>query len=57
MMQRILGSTNSRVVPLGLGGMPLSLDRRPPEAQAMEVIQTFLDEIGKTAPSLICKSL
>jgi aryl-alcohol dehydrogenase-like predicted oxidoreductase len=26
--------------------MPLSLDRRPPEAQAMEVIQTFLDAGG-----------
>ena len=46
MMQRTLGSSPYQVVPLGLGGMPLSLDRRPPEAQAIVVIDTFLEAGG-----------
>ncbi len=42
-----LGSTNTSISAIGLGGMPLSLSGRPPESQAIEVIHKAL-ELGVT---------
>ena len=39
---RQLGNTNIEVCAVGLGAMPLSLDGRPDEAQALDVIQAFV---------------
>jgi len=43
---RQLGNTNIEVFAVGLGAMPLSLDGRPDEAQAFDVIQAFVDGGG-----------
>ena len=43
---RQLGSTNIKVNPIGLGGMPLSIDGRPEEAQAYKVIEAFIEQGG-----------
>lgn len=44
--QRKLGSSGRSVTAIGLGAMPLSLDRRPDEATALAVIKAFLDGGG-----------
>ena len=44
--QRFLGNTGSQVMAIGLGAMPLSLERRPDEATAIEVIKAFIDGGG-----------
>jgi aryl-alcohol dehydrogenase-like predicted oxidoreductase len=44
--QRKLGRTGRSVTAIGLGAMPLSLDRRPDEETAMAVIKAFLDGGG-----------
>lgn len=38
-----LGNTDVTISAIGLGGMPMSLSSRPPEAQAIEVIHRALD--------------
>ncbi len=43
MKKRPLGNTGVQVGIIGLGGMPLSLDGRPPEEQAIRVIHRALD--------------
>ncbi len=39
-----LGTTERIISAIGLGGMPMSLNDRPPEAQAIQVIHTALDQ-------------
>ncbi len=46
-----LGNTNIGVYAIGLGAMPLSLDGRPDEAQAISVIETFVDGGGNLIDS------
>lgn len=41
-----LGNSGRQVMPIGLGAMPLSLDTRPDEATAFEVISAFIDGGG-----------
>lgn len=41
-MTRTLGSTGLKVAPIGLGGMPLSIQGRPDEQTALAVIAAFL---------------
>lgn len=43
---RPLGNTGRSVLAIGLGAMPLSLDRRPDEATALQVVKAFLDGGG-----------
>ncbi len=43
---RQLDNTNIEVYAIGLGAMPLSLDGRPDEAQALGVIEAFVDGGG-----------
>ena len=43
---RQLDNTNIEVYAIGLGAMPLSLDGRPDEAQALSVIKAFVDGGG-----------
>ncbi len=43
---RTLGNTNIEFFPIGLGAMPLSLEGRPNEAQALEVFNTFVNGGG-----------
>ena len=43
---RTLGSTSIEFFPIGLGAMPLSLEGRPNEAQALEVFNTFVNGGG-----------
>jgi aryl-alcohol dehydrogenase-like predicted oxidoreductase len=43
---RRLNNTNIEIFPIGLGAMPLSLEGRPSEAQAIEVINTFINGGG-----------
>ena len=43
MNTRELGRTGIRLFPIGLGGMPLSIQGRPDEAQALRVIGASLD--------------
>ena len=43
MLFKILGNTGVRVSAIGLGAMPLSLNNRPVEAQAVAVIHRALD--------------
>jgi aryl-alcohol dehydrogenase-like predicted oxidoreductase len=45
-MKRPLGNTGASVVPIGLGGMPLSIQNRPDEATALAVIAAFLERGG-----------
>jgi aryl-alcohol dehydrogenase-like predicted oxidoreductase len=45
-MKRDITGMNLSVNAIGLGAMPLSLDRRPDEAQALEVIRAFIDGGG-----------
>ena len=45
-MNRQLGNTNIEVCAIGLGAMPLSLEGRPDEAQALDVIEAFVDGGG-----------
>ncbi|BBA35388.1 aldo/keto reductase [Methylocaldum marinum] len=42
MTQREINGTGIRVVPIGLGAMALSIQGRPSEEQAFQVIETFL---------------
>jgi aryl-alcohol dehydrogenase-like predicted oxidoreductase len=44
--QRALGNTGKTVTVIGLGAMPLSLDNRPDEYTAMQVIKAFIDGGG-----------
>ncbi len=44
--QITLGNSGKLVMPIGLGAMPLSLDTRPDEATAIEVIKAFIDGGG-----------
>jgi aryl-alcohol dehydrogenase-like predicted oxidoreductase len=41
-MQRSIGHTKLAVAPIGLGGMPLSIQNRPDERTALRVIEAFL---------------
>ncbi len=41
--KRELGRTGIKVFPVGLGGMPLSIENRPDEARALEVLKASLD--------------
>lgn len=43
---RRLDKTNIEVYPIGLGAMPLSLENRPNEAQALNVIKAFINGGG-----------
>jgi aryl-alcohol dehydrogenase-like predicted oxidoreductase len=43
---RSLGSTGASAVAIGLGGMPLSIQNRPDERQALAVIAAFLERGG-----------
>ncbi|MBS1213378.1 MAG: aldo/keto reductase [Proteobacteria bacterium] len=43
MIYRQMGTTGIQVSALGLGAMPLSIEGRPEESQAVQVIETFLD--------------
>jgi aryl-alcohol dehydrogenase-like predicted oxidoreductase len=43
---RKLNNTNIEIYAIGLGAMPLSLDGRPDEAQALSVIEAFVDGGG-----------
>ncbi len=43
MKNKKLGNTNFNISPIGLGGMPLSLNGRPTESQAIAVIHRALD--------------
>jgi aryl-alcohol dehydrogenase-like predicted oxidoreductase len=45
-MKRPLGHTRLNVVPIGLGGMPLSIQNRPDERTALAVITAFLGDGG-----------
>jgi aryl-alcohol dehydrogenase-like predicted oxidoreductase len=45
-MQREINGTGLRVKAMGLGAMPLSIQGRPDESQAFEVIRTFLEAGG-----------
>ncbi len=45
-MKRALGNTGREVSPIGLGGMPLSIQGRPDEGTALKVIAAFLDGGG-----------
>ncbi len=45
-MLRELNATGIRLTAIGLGAMPLSLAGRPDEAQAFEVIRTFVERGG-----------
>ena len=41
-MRRVIGHTGLAVEPIGLGGMPLSIQGRPDERTALTVIEAFL---------------
>ena len=43
---RTLGNTSIEFFPIGLGAMPLSLEGRPNEAQALDVFNTFVNGGG-----------
>ena len=43
MKKRAIGKTGVEVFPIGLGGMPLSLDGRPGESEAIRVIHAALE--------------
>ena len=43
MSHRPLGSSGLSVAPIGLGGMPLSIDGRPSEAEGVKVVHAALD--------------
>jgi aryl-alcohol dehydrogenase-like predicted oxidoreductase len=45
-MKRFLGHTGLAVHPVGFGGMPLSIQGKPDEQQALAVIDAFLDGGG-----------
>jgi len=45
-MQREINHTGLRVCAIGLGAMPLSIQGRPDEIQALEVIRTFIEAGG-----------
>jgi aryl-alcohol dehydrogenase-like predicted oxidoreductase len=45
-VQRSLGHTKLAVAPIGLGGMPLSIQGRPDERSALAVIEAFLSGGG-----------
>jgi aryl-alcohol dehydrogenase-like predicted oxidoreductase len=45
-MRRRLGDTRHEVNPVGLGAMPLSIQGRPDERTALEVIRAFVDNGG-----------
>ncbi len=43
MQRRAIGSSGLHVTPIGLGGMPMSIQGRPPEAEAIRTIHAALD--------------
>jgi len=43
---RLLGNTNIKIFPIGLGAMPLSIDGRPDENTAKVIIQQFVEKGG-----------
>ncbi|MEC4673612.1 MAG: aldo/keto reductase, partial [Nitrospirota bacterium] len=45
-MKREINDTGIMVSPIGLGGMPLSIDGRPDEDQAFNVIEAFVEGGG-----------
>jgi aryl-alcohol dehydrogenase-like predicted oxidoreductase len=45
-MQREINGTGIKVAAIGLGAMPLSIQNRPAETQAFEVIKTFVEAGG-----------
>lgn len=45
-MQRVIGGSGIRVRAVGLGAMPLSIEGRPEEARALEIIGAFVAEGG-----------
>lgn len=45
-MRRLVGDTGITVNPIGLGGMPLSIQGRPDERTALEVIRAFVEGGG-----------
>jgi aryl-alcohol dehydrogenase-like predicted oxidoreductase len=45
-MRRLVGDTSITVNPIGLGGMPLSIQGRPDETTAVEVIRAFVEGGG-----------
>lgn len=45
-MKRVISGMNLSVYAIGLGAMPLSLERRPDEARALEVFRAFIDGGG-----------
>lgn len=53
MTKRPLGNTNLSVVPIGLGGMPLSIQGRPGERTAHDVIAAFLEGGGNLIDTAI----
>lgn len=52
-MKRSLGNTELRVVPIGLGGMPLSIQNRPDERTAQDVIAAFVEGGGNLIDTAI----
>ncbi len=45
-MQRLIGTTGISVNPIGLGGMPLSIQGRPDESTALAVVTAFVEAGG-----------
>jgi aryl-alcohol dehydrogenase-like predicted oxidoreductase len=45
-MRRVVGNTGIAVNPIGLGGMPLSIQGRPDERTALTVIRAFVESGG-----------
>jgi aryl-alcohol dehydrogenase-like predicted oxidoreductase len=45
-MRRVVGNTGLAVNPIGLGGMPLSIQGRPDERTALTVIRAFVENDG-----------
>ena len=50
-MKRPLGNTGLAVEPIGLGGMPLSIQNRPDERQALAVIEAANASGGPQVPA------
>ncbi|MGH6636507.1 MAG: aldo/keto reductase, partial [Gammaproteobacteria bacterium] len=45
-MNRSIGNTDLEVYAIGLGAMPLSLEGRPTQSQAQDVIDAFVEAGG-----------
>jgi aryl-alcohol dehydrogenase-like predicted oxidoreductase len=52
-MKRPLGNTGLSIAPIGLGGMPLSIQNRPDERTAQAVIAAFVESGGNFIDSAI----